>query len=87
MKQDIFDRLITEYKELENKVTKLRDFLVNKVDKVSVDNLNKDLLIGQLKAMETYLTILSIRIGLNTPTQEEKVLDEATELAKSTISE
>ena len=33
---------------------------------VGVDNLNKDLLIAQLKAMETYLTILSIRIGLNT---------------------
>ena len=52
-----------------------------------VDNLNKDLLIAQLRAMETYLTILSIRIGLNRPTQEEKQLDEAIELAKSTINE
>lgn len=87
MDNETFDRLLTEYKELNDKTTKLRDFLVNKVDKTSIDNLNKDLLIGQLKAMETYLTILSVRIGLNTPTQEEKNLDEARKLAKSTIGE
>ena len=85
MEQNTFDRLLTEYKELEVKTTKLRDFLINKVDKTSTDNLNRDLLIAQLKAMEAYLTILSIRIGLNTPTKEEKQLDE--ELAKSTINE
>lgn len=85
MEQNTFDRLLTEYKELEIKTTKLRDFLINKIDKTSIDNLNKDLLIAQLKAMEAYLTILSIRIGLNTPTKEEKQLDE--ELAKSTINE
>lgn len=85
MEQNTFDSLLTEYKELETKTTKLRDFLINKIDKTSIDNLNKDLLIAQLRAMETYLTILSIRIGLNTPTKEEKQLDE--ELAKSTINE
>ena len=85
MEQNTFDRLLTEYKELEVKTTKLRDFLINKVDKTSIDNLNRDLLIAQLKAMEAYLTILSIRIGLNTSTKEEKQLDE--ELAKSTINE
>lgn len=79
MEKSVFDRLLTEYKELET--TKLRDFLINKIDKTSIDNLNKDLLIAQLK--EAYLTILSI--GLNQPTQEEKQLDEA--LAKSTINE
>ena len=87
MEQNTFDRLLTQYKELEVNTTKLRDLLINKVDKTSIDNLNKDLLIAQLRAMETYLTILSIRIGLNRPTQEEKQLDEATELAKSTINE
>lgn len=87
MEKNTFDRLLTEYKELEIKTTKLRDFLINKVDKTSIDNLNKDLLIAQLRAMETYLTILSIRIGLNKPTQEEKQLDEAVKLAKSTINE
>lgn len=87
MEKNTFDRLLTEYKELEIKATKLRDFLINKIDKTSIDNLNKDLLIAQLRTMETYLTILSIRIGLNRPTQEEKQLDEAIELAKSTINE
>lgn len=87
MEKNTFDRLLTEYKELEIKTTKLRDFLINKIDKTSIDNLNKDLLISQLRAMETYLTILSIRIGLNRPTQEEKQLDEAVKLAKSTINE
>ena len=87
MEKNTFDRLLTEYKELEIKTTKLRDFLINKIDKTSIDNLNKDLLIAQLRAMETYLAILSIRIGLNRPTQEEKQLDEAIELAKSTINE
>ena len=87
MEKNTFDRLLTEYKELEIKTTKLRDFLIHKVNKISIDNLNKDLLIAQLKAMETYLTILSVRIGLNQPTQEEKQLDEAKELAKSTINE
>lgn len=87
MEKNTFDKLLTEYKELEIKTTELRDFLIHKVDKTSIDNLNKDLLIAQLRAMETYLTILSIRIGLNRPTQEEKQLDEAKELAKSTINE
>ena len=87
MKEEIFNQLITDYKELEIKTTELRDFLIHKIDKTSIDNLNKDLLIAQLRAMEAYLTILSIRIGLNRPTQEEKQLDEATELAKSTINE
>ena len=87
MEKSTFDRLLTEYKELEIKTTKLRDFLINKIDKTSIDNLNKDLLIAQLRTMESYLTILSIRIGLNTPTKEEKQLDEAKELAKSTINE
>ena len=87
MKEEVFNQLITDYKELESKTTELRDFLIHKVDKTSIDNLNKDLLIAQLRAMETYLTILSIRIGLNRPTQEEKQLDESKALAKSTINE
>ena len=85
MKEEIFNQLIIDYKELESKTTELRDFLIHKIDKTSIDNLNKDLLIAQLRAMEAYLTILSIRIGLNTPTKEEKQLDEV--LAKSTINE
>ena len=87
MEKETFNQLITDYEELEIKTTELRDFLIHKVDKTSIDNLNKDLLIAQLRTMESYLTILSIRIGLNTPTKEERQLDEAKELAKSTIRE
>lgn len=68
---EFFDRMLDEFKELNEKTTKLRDFLVNNVKEADIDNLNKDLLVGQLKAMETYLTILSVRIGLNAPKEQE----------------
>lgn len=79
---EFFDRMLDEFTELDKKTTKLRDFLVNSADKADIDNLNKDLLVGQLKAMETYLTILSVRIGLNAPKQSDKA-----EEAKSEVSE
>ena len=69
MEQEVFQRLLDEFEELNNKANKLKDFLLSEKSK-DVDNLNKDLLIAQLKAMETYLSILSIRIGLNTPSKE-----------------
>lgn len=65
MEQATFNRMVTEFEELNDKTNKLRDFLLTKADKVSMDNLNRDLLISQLKAMEAYQGILSIRIGLN----------------------
>ena len=65
MEQATFNRMVVEFNELVEKTEKLRDFLLNKADKAPIDNLNKDLLISQLKAMETYQGILSIRIGLN----------------------
>ena len=65
MEQTTFNRMVTEFEELNKKTNKLRDFLLTKADKVSMDNLNRDLLISQLKAMEAYQGILSIRIGLN----------------------
>lgn len=83
----MIDRMMTEHTELNDKIVKLREFITKNIDNNSINNLNKDLLIGQLKAMETYLSILTVRIGLNIPSKEEKQLDEATELAKSTISE
>lgn len=84
---EMIDRMMTEHTELNEKIVKLREFITKNIDNNSINNLNKDLLIGQLKAMETYLSILTVRIGLNIPSKEEKQLDEATELAKSTISE
>ena len=61
MEENTFDRVLTEFKELKEKI----------------DNLNKDLLIAQLKAMETYLTILSIRIGLNTTKIKQEEANES----------
>ena len=75
MEQTTFNRMVTEFKELNKKTNKLRDFLLTKADKVSMDNLNRDLLISQLKAMEAYQGILSIRIGLN---NQEGWLDKST---------
>lgn len=65
MEQTTFNRMVTEFEELNEKTNKLRDFLLTKADKMPMDNLNRDLLISQLKAMEAYQGILSIRIGLN----------------------
>ena len=75
MEQTTFNRMVTEFDELNEKTNKLRDFLLTKADKVSMDNLNRDLLISQLKAMEAYQGILSIRIGLN---NQEGWLDKST---------
>lgn len=75
MEQTTFNRMVTEFEELNEKTNKLRDFLLTKVNKVPMDNLNRDLLISQLKAMEAYQGILSIRIGLN---NQEGWLDKLT---------
>lgn len=75
MEENTFDKVLTEFKELKEKIDKLTNFLLKESD--SVDNLNKDLLIAQLKAMETYLTILSIRIGLNTPKIKQEEANES----------
>ena len=78
MEENTFDRVLTEFKELKEKVDKLTTFLLKESD--SVDDLNKDLLIAQLKTMETYLTILSIRIGLNTSKiKQEEVIEPVSE--------
>lgn len=75
MEQETFNRMVTEFEGLNEKTNKLRDFLLTKVNKVPMDNLNRDLLISQLKAMEAYQGILSIRIGLN---NQEGWLDKST---------
>ena len=75
MEQTTFNRMVAEFEELNEKTNKLRDFLLTKADKMPMDNLNRDLLISQLKAMEAYQGILSIRIGLN---NQEGWLDKST---------
>lgn len=74
MEKEVFERMIKEFEELNEKVNKLREFITNKEKFEKLDFINRDLLIAQLKAMETYISILSIRIGLNAP----KTTDENT---------
>ena len=65
MTQEVLERMIAEFQENGERTNKLRDFILDKEQFDQLDNLNKDLLISQLKAMEAYVSILSIRIGLN----------------------
>lgn len=67
MEKEVFERLLMEFNENNDRANKLRDFILNDDKFQELDNLNKDLLIAQLKAMEAYLSVLSIRIGLNAP--------------------
>ena len=80
MKKEVFERLLKEFSEVNERASKLKDFILDEEKIKKVDNLNKDLLIAQLKAMEAYLSILSIRIGLNPP---REVID-AVETKEST---
>lgn len=65
MTQEVFDRMLQEFQENGERTNKLREFILDTEKFNELDNLNKDLLISQLKAMEAYISILSIRIGLN----------------------
>ena len=80
MEKEVFERLLKEFSEVNERASKLKDFILDEEKIKNVDNLNKDLLIAQLKAMEAYLSILSIRIGLNAP---REVID-AVETKEST---
>ena len=77
MTQEVLDRMLVEFQENGERTNKLRAFILDTEKFDKLDNLNKDLLIAQLKAMEAYISILSIRIGLNSkvdaPTEEEVV--------------
>lgn len=67
MEKEVFDTLLVEFNELNERITKCRGFLLDKEKSSVLDALNRDLLVTQLKSMEAYLSILSVRIGLNTP--------------------
>ena len=69
MEQAVFQRMLGEFNEVNERANKLREFILSHKSK-EVDNLNRDLLIAQLKAMEAYISVLSIRIGLNAPKDE-----------------
>lgn len=65
MEKEVFDRMLVEFDELNTKTNKIRTFILDKEKFEVLDMINRDLLIAQLKAMETYLSVLSIRLGLN----------------------
>ena len=81
MTQETLDRMLSEFQENGERTNKLRAFILDEEKFNQLDNLNKDLLISQLKAMEAYISILSIRIGLNSKIAEsdnsEEIVEEA----------
>lgn len=80
MTQETLDRMLSEFQENGERTNKLRAFILDEEKFNQLDNLNKDLLISQLKAMEAYISILSIRIGLNSkiaePDNSEEIIEE-----------
>lgn len=78
MTQEILEKLIAEFQENGERTNELRASILNQEEFDKLDNLNKDLMISQLKAMEAYISILSIRIGLNS-----KVADEQTDVVEA----
>ena len=70
MEKEVFERMLSEFNELNERVTNCREFLLDEEKSKVLDALNRDLLVAQLKAMEAYLSILSVRIGLNAPREE-----------------
>lgn len=72
MTQEVLDRMLVEFQETGERANKLRTFILDSEKFDKIDNLNKDLMISQLKAMEAYISILSIRIGLNSKTIEDQ---------------
>lgn len=71
MTQEVLDKMLVEFQEIGERTNKLRTFILDESKFNELDNLNKDLLISQLKAMEAYISILSIRIGLNSKVAED----------------
>jgi hypothetical protein len=63
--------MLVEFQEVGERTNKLRTFILDTEQFDKIDNLNKDLMIAQLKAMEAYVSILSIRIGLNSKATSE----------------
>jgi hypothetical protein len=65
MEQEVFEKMVLEFNELIKRVEACRDFLLDQEKVSKLDPLNRDLLVTQFRAMETYVSLLSIRIGYN----------------------
>ena len=50
MEQAVFERMLNEFNELNDRAIKCREFLLDEEKSKELDYLNKDLLIAQLKA-------------------------------------
>ena len=87
MTQEVLNRMLVEFQENGERTNKLRAFILDEEKFNALDNLNKDLLIAQLKAMEAYISVLSIRIGLNSHTEEEAIDVTDVETVDSTSNE
>ena len=71
MEKEVFERMVLEFNELIKRVEACREFLLDEEKSSKLDPLNRDLLVAQFKAMETYVSILSIRIGYNTQPEDQ----------------
>ena len=71
MEKEVFERMLNEFNELDEKIDKCRKFLLDEEKSKVLNALNRDLLVAYLKSMESSFAILSIRIGLNAPREQE----------------
>lgn len=83
MTQETLDRMLVEFQENGERTNNLRAFILDTEKFEQIDNLNKDLMIAQLKAMEAYISILSIRIGLNSKAAEAPETDGETPVVEA----
>ena len=77
MEKEVFERMLNEFNELNERVNKCRAFLLDEEKTKVLDALNHDLLVAYLKSMESSLAILSIRIGLNAPREQENFVEQS----------
>ena len=70
MEKEVFERMLSEFNEMNERVIDCRGFLLDEEKVSKLDPLNRDLLVAQLKAMEAYVSLLSIRIGYNYKPEE-----------------
>lgn len=64
MTKEILDGMVEEFQALKEKSDECREFILDEEKFSKLDLINRDLLVAQLKAMETYLSILAIRVGI-----------------------
>ena len=85
MEKEVFERMLSEFEGLNERVNKCRAFLLDEEKSKVLDALNRDLLVAYLKSMESSLAILSIRIGLNAP--KDAFADAAAEIVPETVND